>query len=463
MVKVIIFDLDGVLVDTRELHYETMNIALGTYGYTITREEHLSKYDGNPTKFKLDLLSKEKGLPAVLHGDIWRAKQEATQLLLKEFIKPNPGTVETLRELSKQYKIFVASNSIWQTVKNSLLHAGLLEFVDFFASCEDVRKPKPSAELYLKCFAQADIGPADALIVEDSPVGIKAAMSSGAHVLPVAQPSDVTLDKILGKLNEINVMNPQEQQVKPHLRVNVVIPMAGMGSRFAVTGKYVLPKPLIDVMGKPMIHHVVDNIGVKGQYIFIVQKEHYDKFHLHMILNAVAPGCKIVITNGVTDGAACSVLLAKKYIDNDCPLLIANSDQYLEWNAHEFLYRAMSQDIDGCISTFHNDSNKFSYARLDKSTGLVNQIAEKKVISEHATTGVYFWKFGYDFVKFAEQMIASNDRVNNEFYVAPVYNHAIEHGKRIKIVPCHTFHCLGTPKDLEKYLATKSEQIPVHF
>ena len=450
-IKLIVFDLDGVLVDTTQLHYDCFNEALATYGeqYVITHKEHIEKYNGYPTKYKLDLLTKEKGLSRELHNDIWKLKQKITQESLSKYLIKNDDVINTLKKLGESYKIYVASNSIWKTIKNSLYYTGLLEYVDYFISCEDVTKPKPSAEIYFKCFNKAQVNSSEVLILEDSPTGLKSAYGSGANVMEVKSiKEDITYDKIISRISEI------ENTHRPiPMDVNILIPMAGHGSRFAKAG-YKMPKPLIDVNGKAMIQSVIENIGIKGRNIFIVQKEHYEKYYLQILLNAISPNCKIVITEGVTEGAACSVLLAKDYIDNDKPLIIANSDQNIEWGeggVDKFVEDCMKENIDGCISIFKNNHAKFSYAKLGEN-GYVDLVAEKKVISENATTGIYYWKKGSDFVKYAEEMIKKNIRVNNEFYVAPVFNQAIEDGKKIITSECYKFHCLGTPEDLEAYL-----------
>jgi dTDP-glucose pyrophosphorylase len=173
---------------------------------------------------------------------------------------------------------------------------------------------------------------------------------------------------------------------------------------------------------------------------------------MRYLLNAIAPNCEIVEADGLTEGAACSILLARNIIDTDDPLMIINSDQYLEWDPKRFLYTSMSDDIDGCISTFTNTHPKFSYAKVS-GDGYVCEVAEKIPISDMATTGVYFWKKGSDFVKYADKMIAKNVRVNGEFYTCPVFNEAIEDGKKIKTCHCERFWCLGTPEDLQYYLA----------
>ena len=168
--------------------------------------------------------------------------------------------------------------------------------------------------------------------------------------------------------------------------------------------------------------------------------------------------CEIVVINEITEGAACTILKAKRFINNNSPLLIANSDQYVEWNSNEFLYAMSNNDIDAGILTFENSHPKWSYARLDDK-GFVCEVAEKKPISNIATTGIYYWQKGSDFVKYAEQMIKKDIRVNNEFYVCPVFNEAIADGKKIKIKGCEKMWGLGTPEDLNYFLENYKEDV----
>jgi HAD superfamily hydrolase (TIGR01509 family) len=455
-IKVVVLDLDGVIIDSREMHFTTLNMALAEIGsqYVISKSEHLAKYDGHPTKYKLALLTNEKGLDPALYDTIWRRKQAFTQQVILEEFQVDERIVGILRELKQRgYKVFCASNSIWETVKNALLVKGFLPYIDYFISNEEVRSPKPSPDIYFRCFERAGVTPKEVLICEDSPVGRAAAYASGGHVCPIEDVVDFTLSKILRYINKIEMTESytfniaDEESLKT---INIVIPAAGLGSRFAQAG-YTFIKPLIDVNGKPMIQTVVDNIGIKGRYIFIVQQQHYEKYHMKYLLNAIAPGCEIVLTDGLTQGAACSILLAKEHINNDDPMILANSDQFLEWDSKRFIYNSLSEGVDGCISMFKNTHPKFSYAKLDEN-GYVCQVAEKVPISDNATTGIYYWKHGSDFVKYAEQMIEKDIRVNGEFYTAPVYNEAIADGKKIKIDACNRMWCLGTPEDLENYL-----------
>jgi len=230
--------------------------------------------------------------------------------------------------------------------------------------------------------------------------------------------------------------------------MNIIIPMAGRGSRFEQAG-YTPPKPLIEVNGKPMIQVVIENLNLDGNYIFLVQKEHYEKYNLETVLTTLKPGCRIVQIDGITEGAACSVLLATEYINNDEPIVMANSDQYVDWDSKEFI-STVSQ-FDAGILTFTDTSPKWSYVKKDEH-GLVTEVAEKVVISNQATVGIYYWAHGKDFVKYANQMIGKNIRVNNEFYVCPVFNEAIQDGKQIATTQAGRMQGLGTPEDLKAFL-----------
>jgi dTDP-glucose pyrophosphorylase len=232
--------------------------------------------------------------------------------------------------------------------------------------------------------------------------------------------------------------------------MNILIPMAGAGSRFEKAG-YALPKPLIDVNGNPMIKTVVDCLNVDANFIFIVQKSHNEKYNLRQILPLIAPNCSIIEVDGITEGAACTTLLAEHLINNEEPLLLCNSDQYIKWNSNEFFYKVQEQKVDASILTFNANHPKWSYAKVDDN-GYVTEVAEKNPISDLATVGVYYWKHGKDYVRYAKQMIEKNIRVNNEFYVCPVFNEAIEDSKKITTYNVDEMWGIGTPEDLETFL-----------
>lgn len=233
--------------------------------------------------------------------------------------------------------------------------------------------------------------------------------------------------------------------------MNVLIPMAGEGSRFAREG-YTFPKPLIDVNGKPMIQRVVENLGFDAKYIFLVRKEHLEKYQLETLLRAItANKCEIVIVDGLTDGAACTALLAKKFIDNDRELLIANSDQVIEYSIDNFNAMRRFMSVDSIVFTFKSLHPKWSFAKVNDH-GVVVQVAEKNPISDTATCGIYYYRRGSDFVQGAEQMIRDKKRVNNEYYICPVYNELIDDGKILVPFYVHKMHGIGTPEDLRAYL-----------
>lgn len=238
--------------------------------------------------------------------------------------------------------------------------------------------------------------------------------------------------------------------------LNIVIPMAGAGSRFAKAG-YTHPKPLIQIHNIPMISLVISNLRPKcnHRFIFICQKKHMKDYSLEQKLNEWAPGCILIEIDGVTDGAACTVLRAKDYINNEDPLMIANSDQYIENAIDLYLNYMQDNDYDGLIMTMTANDPKWSYVGLN--TGLATQVVEKEVISNEATVGIYNFKYGKDFVHAAEEMISQNLRVNGEFYVAPTYNQLIRNGKRIGTYNIGSerkgMYGLGIPEDLNYFLS----------
>jgi HAD superfamily hydrolase (TIGR01509 family) len=451
-VKLVIFDLDGVLVEAKNIHYDALNQALGKE-YSIDWNEHLSVYDGLKTNQKLEMLTERKGLPTELHSQIWENKQKYTLQMLKE-LTPDETLQSVMNSLVEcGYKIAVCSNSIRKTVLTVLSKLGIMEFMDLVISNEDVKNSKPHPEMYWKAISMMSCLPEETLIVEDSPYGLLAASRSKSHILRVTKPQDVTYTNIFNKLIEIEKGQIMSTPKWTDTKLNVLIPMAGEGSRFATAG-YTFPKPLIDVKGKPMIQVVVENLNMDANFIFVVRKEHREKYNLDSLLKLIAPGCKIVETDGLTEGAACTALLAKDFIDSDAPLFFANSDQFVEWDSNEFMYKMNETNADGGIVSFTATHPKWSFAKINEN-GLVTEVAEKDPISDIATVGYYWWKNGSDFVKYAEQMINKDLRISNEFYVCPVFNEAIADQKEIRTFNTDGMWGLGTPEDLKYYLENK--------
>jgi dTDP-glucose pyrophosphorylase len=238
--------------------------------------------------------------------------------------------------------------------------------------------------------------------------------------------------------------------------LNIVIPMAGAGSRFAKAG-YTDPKPLIPVDGVPMIRLVIENVrpSQPHRFVFICQQAHIEAYGLEDKLRAWGGGGSVVIgIDGVTEGAACTVLTARGHIDSDAPMMIANSDQWCDVRVDEYLSEMAAQQYDGMIMTMTASDPKWSFVGLDEARR-VTSVVEKQVISDEATVGIYNFKRGADFVRAAGQMIAADERVNNEFYVAPVYNRLIAAGHRIGIfnvgAEAAGMYGLGIPADLDLF------------
>jgi UDP-N-acetylglucosamine diphosphorylase / glucose-1-phosphate thymidylyltransferase / UDP-N-acetylgalactosamine diphosphorylase / glucosamine-1-phosphate N-acetyltransferase / galactosamine-1-phosphate N-acetyltransferase len=237
--------------------------------------------------------------------------------------------------------------------------------------------------------------------------------------------------------------------------INVVIPMAGAGSRFVDAG-YTKPKPFIDVAGKPMIERVLENLSLpNANYILLARGDHVEaEFELVADLK-LRFNATLLCIDRLTEGTACTVLHARHLINNDIPLVIANSDQLVDFDPRAYLSDCMVRELDGSILTFideHRDP-KWSFARLNDD-GLVVEVKEKVPISDHATVGIYLFRRGSDFVDSAIDMIVQQDRVNNEYYTCPTYNYLIKAGKKVGIfdVAPETMHGLGTPEDLCAYL-----------
>ena len=247
--------------------------------------------------------------------------------------------------------------------------------------------------------------------------------------------------------------------------LQICIPCAGRGFRFEKAG-YLEPKPLINILGIPMLQYVIRNLllDYDCNFIFLVRQEHQDNFNicdkidkcLEDEIKTRGKNCRFctqtsfIMVPEITDGCACTVLLAKDLF-KDQPLIVAGCDQYIEgFDLNEWLNHGYN--LDGSLVTFYGDNHpKWSYTRIG-GNGLVTQVAEKNPISSHVNTGIYYFSNGSDYIKYAERMIAANDKVNSEFYLCPVYNYYIRDNKRIGIFPVGNMVPLGTPEDVKTYI-----------
>lgn len=203
-IKAIIFDMDGVLIDAREWHYETLNKALNLFGAQISRYDHLVTFDGLPTRKKLEMLSMEGGFPRGLHDFVNELKQQYTMEVVYTKCKPVFQQQYALSRLkSDGYKLAVCSNSIRKSVEIMMEKSSLIEYLDFFLSNQDVNNGKPDPEIYILAMKKLNLHPCECLIVEDNEHGLKAAIASGAHVMKVESPGDVYYQNIRSRIAEI--------------------------------------------------------------------------------------------------------------------------------------------------------------------------------------------------------------------------------------------------------------------
>lgn len=231
-------------------------------------------------------------------------------------------------------------------------------------------------------------------------------------------------------------------------KVNIVIPMAGKGQRFIEAG-YTLPKPLLNMGEEPIIKHIIKTMTPKqvpSQFIFIVRQDHCDQYQLDKKLLEIQPNAKIIKINEITQGAICTVLLAKEYFNDSNPVIIKDCDQIINWNPDHFLEFVERNKADGAIVNIHTDKPNYSFSRVN-SKGLIIETAEKSVISNHGSVGIYYFAKGTDLIKYAQRMIEKNLRVNNEFYTCPVYNQFIQDFKTILHYPIAEMFQLGTPEE----------------
>lgn len=237
--------------------------------------------------------------------------------------------------------------------------------------------------------------------------------------------------------------------------INVVIPMAGAGSRFAQAG-YEKPKPFIDVAGKPMIVRVLENLAYPdARYILIARKEHLQQEKEWVTWIKKNYNVTFVTVDSLTEGTACTVLYARSLIRSQASVVIANSDQIVDIKFEDFINDAINRKLDGLILTFIDEEKnpKWSFAKLD-AEGFVTEVQEKKPISIHATVGIYLFSNGEEFIESVVQMIIEKDRVNGEFYTCPTYNYLIRQGRKVGIynIESRQMHGIGTPEDFNRYL-----------
>ncbi len=286
-------------------------------------------------------------------------------------------------------------------------------------------------------------------------------MTVGAYQLGAGAYHSFYSPAKIQEFEEARLMSANSAKAEQQQGLRVIIPAAGEGSRFRDAG-YAKPKPFIDVLGRPMIQHVIENVLPAGAEAHIIVRAEHARHETEMVDFLQAEGCEVHEIGKLTEGTACTLLLQRTVFDDDRPMMVANSDQWVDFSVEDFVADCKARDLDGSILVFRDPGRnpKWSFAKVNED-GHVTEVAEKKPISDLATVGIYLFSKGSAFVDAAIDMIANNDRVNNEFYTCPVYNYMIKAGAKIGVyeVPAGAMHGLGTPADLDAFIAGRSKTV----
>lgn len=441
-IQLIVFDLDGVLVESKDLHYDALNEAIAQVAgadYIITRPEHETVYDGLSTNQKLRLMTIHKDLPLAMHKPIWVKKQQLTDEMVRDQLKPDAELLAGLRALKAAgYPLAVASNCIKSSVHNILDSIGVLPIIDAYFSNEDVENAKPAPDIYRKACAAFGVSPQSTLVVEDSVKGFEACIRADCHLFKVDTPADVRAHAILDRVSAINQSN------KP---VTVVVPLAGTNDLYWMDGPEAVPSEippfLTDANGAPALEWVVrpllhSRYGLR--FIFIVKDAQRAKYKLDSLLPRIVGFCPthIVSVHGETLGALKTVMMARDVIPEDAPLLLCTCSNVTAWLPGCSVDDLIDVHADGALATFESTDPRSSYVRLHKDTRHVVDVHEKVPVSDTACTGLYFWKRGADFFAAAQSQMQRAVKTKGLYFLAPTYNEAIRSGLTIKTVPAKT-------------------------
>jgi len=451
-IELLITDLDGCLVDSKDLHYEALNRAIEQIAgpqYVISRPEHETMYDGLSTNQKLRLMTIHKDLPLDLHNTVWLKKQELTELMVRQQLKPDPQLLNSIKALKAAgYPLVVASNCIKQSVVNILDAIGVLPFVDAYFSNEDVADAKPAPDIYLKACAAFGVPPEAALVVEDSVKGFESCVRAGCHLFKVDGPADVRADALLDRVASIN------QAVQP---VTVVVPLAAGTQQFWISGPDPeavpdeMPSFTADANGRPVLEWALRPLlrsRYELQFVFVV-KESQLKYRLASLLPRLVDyrPTKIVPVHGETLGSLQTVLLARGAIKPDAPLLLCTCSNVTQWLPGTSVDDMIDAPADAAVASVESNDPHCLYARLSShSDMLVSEIHERLPVSNMACTGLYFWRSAATFLAAADKTVASKSARLIDFMVPMALNAAIRAGtvvKAVQVQRCWRVHTLA--------------------
>uniref|UniRef100_A0A6C0D058 Nucleotidyl transferase domain-containing protein n=1 Tax=viral metagenome TaxID=1070528 RepID=A0A6C0D058_9ZZZZ len=453
--KVIVFDLDGVLVESKEIHYIALNNAISSIAgdqFIIKRNEHEMIYDGLSTNQKLNILSQQKGLLHELHKKIWNLKQDITLELCKTDISEDKNIILTLTTLkSLGFAISVASNCIRASVIVLLQSIGIFDLIDAFFSNEDVIEPKPAPDIYIKAANAFGVSPTSIIVIEDSTKGFEAATRARANLIKVDGPHEITCEYLIPKIIKYE---------KDKIDVNIIFPLAKAPHEFWISGCDInaieVPLWLADSGGMPIIEVIIKNLNtscINPQFIFIVRSSHIKRFNLYSLFPKICEYAKcIIIPVEYTIGAVDSVLYASEYIDNSTPILISDGTVYFNWPESVYgIDSLINQDCEGSILVHQSNDQNWSYVNLNNDNETVNSVSVRTVTSELACIGVYFWKNGYNFVNDAKKVMSKTTREWGVHYIVEVINESLQHNSKFNAINVPKFWMLRSIQEISQF------------
>jgi HAD superfamily hydrolase (TIGR01509 family) len=454
-IQLVIFDLDGVLVESKDLHYDALNDAIACVAgasFVISRPEHETVYDGLSTNQKLRLLTIHKNLPLDAHKPIWTKKQELTEAMVRDQLKPDALVLDAIKKLkSAGYPVAVASNCIQSSVHSILDAIGALPLVDAFFSNEDVDNAKPAPDIYLKACATFGVPPSAALVVEDSVKGFEACVRADCHLFKVTGPTDVRADAILSRVATIN---------ESTVPITVVVPLAGNSQLYWADGPEAVPSEvpsfLGDANGAPAVEWVVRPLLSSRydlRFVFVVKESQSKKYRLDSLLPRIVGyrPTKVVPVHGETLGALKTVLLAKDAIPADAPVLFCTCSNVTAWHPGSSVDDLIDAHADGAIATFDSTDPRCSFVRLHSNSDIVVDVHEKAAVSSVACTGLYFWRRAVDFFAAARSQLQHRVKHRGLYFLAPTYNEAVRAGLSFKVVPAQACWSVRSMFDVSEF------------
>lgn len=462
-VDAVVFDMDGTLVETRNLHKDALNAALREVAgeaWVIGEREHAAAYDGLSTAQKLKRLNAVAGLDPALNAGVWRRKQELTDAFVRAQVAPDARIRDVILELKRSgFAVGVASNCVRSSVDLILECLGVRDVVDLSLSNCDVERAKPAPDMYARAAESFGVSPERLLVVEDAPFGWQAALSAGCHLLRVRRPADVTAEAVLARAAEIDATRAE------HV-VTVLVTLAGMDAPRAHCGgggasTQERPACALDARGRSALARVAESLMSRRhavRFIFVVLGDAVSDALLYEATAHSAP-TSVVRLRRPTRGALETCLAAAHLLEPGAPLVVVDGRHVVEWppgqDADDLLLLAPAAG-DAAAAVVVCDDPRWCYAAVDASGSRILEVGEKSRISELALTGLFFWRTAASFLADARAVVSSGRRVRGNFFVASALTAAAARGASVRAARVAAMHSLRTQAEVAAYEA-------VHF